>query len=59
VDNPDQAILSPITVTASASLLDELLSPKSVSIYSKEDIKKAPPTRGSPAANNLSAGGAK
>ena len=25
VDNPDQAILSPITVTASASLLDELL----------------------------------
>ncbi|HIN68511.1 MAG TPA: hypothetical protein EYM93_04485 [Methylococcales bacterium] len=41
VDNPDQAILSPITVTASASLLDELLSPKSVSIYSKEDIKKS------------------
>ncbi|MDP7537858.1 MAG: TonB-dependent receptor [Methylococcales bacterium] len=41
VDNPDQAILSPITVTVSASLLDELLSPKSVSIYSKEDIKKS------------------
>jgi len=33
--------LSPITVTASASTLDELLSPKSVSIYSKEDIKNS------------------
>jgi len=41
VDNADQAILSPITVTASAAVLDELLSPKSVYIYSKEDIKKS------------------
>jgi iron complex outermembrane receptor protein len=40
-DHPDQAMLSPITVTASASTLDELLSPKSVSIYSKEDIRKS------------------
>ncbi len=41
LNNVDQAILSPVTVTASASLLDELLSPKSVSIYSKKDIKKS------------------
>ena len=40
-DHPGQAMLSPITVTASASTLDELLSPKSVSIYSKEDIKNS------------------
>ena len=40
-DHPDQAMLSPITVTGSASTLDELLSPKSVSIYSKEDIRKS------------------
>lgn len=45
-DHPEQAMLSPITVTGSASTLDELLSPKSVSIYSKEDIKNS-------GANNL------
>jgi iron complex outermembrane receptor protein len=38
VDLQDKALLSPITVTASSSIADELLSPKSVTIYSREDI---------------------
>lgn len=38
VDSESQAKLSPITVTANSTIADELLSPKSVNIYSKEDI---------------------
>jgi iron complex outermembrane receptor protein len=41
VDLQDKALLSPITVTASSSVADELLSPKSVTIYSKDDITRS------------------
>lgn len=41
VDLKDKAVLSPITVTASSSVADELLSPKSVTIYSKENITRS------------------
>ncbi len=41
VDLPNKAQLSPITVTANSSVADELLSPKSVSIYSRADIAKS------------------
>ena len=41
IDQIDQAILSPLTITASSSISDELLSAKSVSIYSKQDINKS------------------
>ena len=37
----DKAVLSPVTVTANSTIADELLSPKSVTIYSKEDIAKS------------------
>jgi iron complex outermembrane receptor protein len=37
----DKALLSPVTVTASSSVADELLSPKSVTIYSKENIRQS------------------
>ncbi len=40
-DLQDKALLSPITVTASSSVADELLSPKSVTIYSKDDIARS------------------
>ena len=39
--NPSLATLSPVTVTANSTIQDELLSPKSVSIYTKEDIRKS------------------
>lgn len=41
VDLQDKALLSPITVTASSSIADELLSPKSVTIYSRKDIAQS------------------
>jgi len=41
VDLQDKVLLSPITVTASSSVADELLSPKSVTIYSREDITRS------------------
>ncbi len=41
VEDPNKALLSPITVTANSAVADELLSPKSVSIYSREDISKS------------------
>lgn len=41
IDLQDKAVLSPITVTASSTVADELLSPKSVSIYSRNDIARS------------------
>ena len=41
IDLQNKALLSPITVTASSSIADELLSPKSVTIYSREDIARS------------------
>ncbi|MDD5580442.1 MAG: TonB-dependent receptor [Methylobacter sp.] len=41
IDLKDTALLSPIIVTASSSIADELLSPKSVTIYSREDISRS------------------
>ncbi|MEC4749295.1 TonB-dependent receptor [Methylomicrobium sp. Wu6] len=41
VDSQDKALLSPVTVTANSSVADELLSPKSVTIYSKENIRQS------------------
>ena len=41
LDLIDKASLSPITVTANSTIADELLSPKSVNIYSKEEIMRS------------------
>jgi len=41
VEPHNKALLSPITVTANSSVADELLSPKSVTIYSRDDIAKS------------------
>ena len=41
VEMQNKALLSPITVTANSTVADELLSPKSVTIYSKDDITRS------------------
>lgn len=41
VDQRDLAVLSPITVTTGPAISDELLSPKSVTIYTKEDLSRS------------------
>ncbi|MEQ1484895.1 TonB-dependent receptor [Methyloglobulus sp.] len=40
-ENKDEVVLSPVTVTGSSTIQDELSSPKSVSIYTREDIKRS------------------
>jgi len=40
-DLQSKVLLSPITVTSSSSIADEMLSPKSVTIYSREDIARS------------------
>ena len=41
VDLKNKSLLSPITVTANSTITDELLSPKAVTIYSKNDITRS------------------